>query len=355
MNEGTAKKHYGNLDGLRAYSAIGIVILHVFSNGNFEISGLAQIGPLSDLVFLFMTISAFSMCCGYYEKLNGGNYSLSEFYKKRYAKILPFFSFLVFIDLILSHSLQSLYEAFADITLVFGLLPNPKIEVIGVGWFLGVIFVFYMLFPFFACFMLKSKFSAWLSFAVCAVFNVLCQIYFFDVNHMPSGSSYRNNIIFCAVYFVAGGIIYLYREQLAVIKGALRIALLACLIALTVCYYVFFDTLDRGIPEYFMLLLIFSLLTAYAVGVKNSVILSNPITKLLSSVSMEIYLCHMLVFRVCEHLNIIHIFGKSVPSFILTCIIVFVGALCVSLAFQKAYALLLKFIKNKLNKKEQSV
>lgn len=30
----------------------------------------------------------------------------------------------------------------------FNLLPNPDIAVIGVGWFLGTVLTFYMLFPY---------------------------------------------------------------------------------------------------------------------------------------------------------------------------------------------------------------
>lgn len=45
-------------------------------------------------------------------------------------------------------------------TLCQGLLPNMRIEVIGVSWTLAVIFVFYMLFPFF-CFLIGNKKRAW--------------------------------------------------------------------------------------------------------------------------------------------------------------------------------------------------
>ncbi|WP_158223266.1 hypothetical protein [Fibrobacter sp. UWS1] len=44
-------------------------------------------------------------------------------------------------------SISELYQAFADLTLAFNLLPNPDISVIGVGWFLGLVFLFYMIFP----------------------------------------------------------------------------------------------------------------------------------------------------------------------------------------------------------------
>lgn len=67
------------------------------------------------------------------------------------------FSFLVLIDLIVSPSVDALYEAFADITLLFGFLPEcGNITVIGVGWFIGLIFVYYIAFSFF-CTLLTSK------------------------------------------------------------------------------------------------------------------------------------------------------------------------------------------------------
>ena len=157
-------KHYDGLDGLRAYSAIGILAMHVLSNGGYALEGniLAQwASVLGDLVLLFMMVSAFSMCCGYYERIRTGSITPERFYSKRFQKIWPFFAALNLLDLAVSPSVDSLYEAFANLTLCYGLLPNPDIKVIGVGWTLGVIFVFYLLFPFF-CFLLGSRKRAWL-------------------------------------------------------------------------------------------------------------------------------------------------------------------------------------------------
>ena len=158
------QKHFHSLDGLRAIAALSIVAMHVLSNSNYKMSGfIAQrvIPSFSDFVFLFMTISAFGMCCGYYERIMHNQLSLSHFYERRFRKILPFFGILVLLDLILEPSLSHLYEAFADLTLLFGFLPEAgNITVIGVGWFLGVIFVFYLIFPFF-CVLLENKRRAW--------------------------------------------------------------------------------------------------------------------------------------------------------------------------------------------------
>lgn len=152
------KKRYNAIDGLRTIACIGIVMMHIKANNKYEISGFIYndlISSFTNFVFLFMTVSAFGMCCGYYEKILAGKINLTDFYKKRYIKILPFFSFLILVDLIMGFSKESVYEAIADVSLTFGLFPND-ISVIGVGWFLGLIFVFYMIFPFFA-FLLKQR------------------------------------------------------------------------------------------------------------------------------------------------------------------------------------------------------
>lgn len=152
------KNHYGAIDGLRTIACIGIVMMHIEANNTYEISGFLyeQIIPsFTNFVFLFMVISAFGMCCGYFDRILNNQISLEDFYIKRYKKILPFFAILVLLDIGISRSKGALIEGFADITLLFGLFPND-IEVIGVGWFLGLIFAFYLIFPFF-CVLVKNK------------------------------------------------------------------------------------------------------------------------------------------------------------------------------------------------------
>ena len=146
------KKYYGSADGLRTIACIGIVMMHVAENSAYSIQGYLYdtvIPSFTDFVFLFMMLSAFGMCCGYYNKMLSGKISLSKFYGRRFDKIFPFFAVLVLLDVVMSPSIGSFCEGFADLTLMFGFLPDPRsITVIGVGWFLGLIFVFYICFRF---------------------------------------------------------------------------------------------------------------------------------------------------------------------------------------------------------------
>lgn len=202
------KEHYGAIDGLRTIACVGIVLMHIAANTSYSISGFiyrSVIPSFTNFVFLFMTVSAFGMCCGYYERIMCNKVSLSDFYGKKFKKTLPFFGLLVLLDIVISPSIDALYEAFANLTLLFGFLPNAgNISVIGVGWFLGLIFVFYICFPFF-CVLLQNKRRAWIAFAISLIYNLVCTIYF---------DAGRNNILYSGCYFLAGGLIYLYRHKI---------------------------------------------------------------------------------------------------------------------------------------------
>ncbi len=200
------RKRYDAIDGLRTIACIGILMMHVCANNKYDISGFIYdrlIPSFTNFVFLFMIISAFGMCCGYFDKISKNQISLETFYQKRYRKILPFFAFLVLIDIVMAPSKASLIEGFADVTLLFGLFPND-ISVIGVGWFVGLIFAFYLIFPFY-CVVIKTKKRAWGFFIISLILNYVCGCYF-DVG--------RTNIVYSLCYFVAGGLLYQYRLKL---------------------------------------------------------------------------------------------------------------------------------------------
>ncbi|MDO4326871.1 MAG: acyltransferase family protein [bacterium] len=221
------KKRYGAIDGLRMIAAFGIVMRHMQANNNYEIGGFVYdtiIPSLTDFVFLFMVVSAFGMCCGYRDKVLANQLNLTDFYSKRYKKILPFFGILVLLDVVMSHSVSSIYEGFADLTLLFGFLPNT-ITVIGVGWFIGLIFIFYLIFPFF-CVLLENKKRAWAAFGISLIYNFAC-VNYFDVG--------RTNILYSGCFFIAGGLIYLYREEISRVSQWAAWMLAICCAVLYYC------------------------------------------------------------------------------------------------------------------------
>lgn len=54
------KERYKGIDGLKAYAIIGIALMHVLSNGNYDLGGFVfgkLIPSFTNLVFLFMMVS----------------------------------------------------------------------------------------------------------------------------------------------------------------------------------------------------------------------------------------------------------------------------------------------------------
>lgn len=183
----------------------------------------------TNFTLLFMIISAFSMCCGYYERVKSGAITPAKFYAKRYHRTWPFFAMMVVISFAMDPSWSTFCQSFADLTMCFNLLPNPNIEVIGVGWFLGTVFTFYMLFPFFT-FLLDNKKRGWMVLVLSLLFCYIAIVYFGTPDFVVKPID-KVNIIYSAPFFVAGGMIYLYRQGLKNwVEKHWIIALASCLV-----------------------------------------------------------------------------------------------------------------------------
>lgn len=297
-------KRYNSLDGLRTLACLGIIMMHMLANNKqYKLSGFVfktVIPSFVDFVFLFMVLSAFGMCCGYYLRVLSNELDFTDFYKKRYMKILPFFSCLIALDLIVSFSKNSVYEAIADLSLTFGLFPND-IEVIGVGWFLGLVFAFYMIFPFY-CVLIGSKKRAWVFFTISLILNYICAEYF--------GVGSRN-IVYSLCFFIAGGLIFLYKDFLVQIKWGISLVLLIISI---VVYY----TVGGNV---YTCIFVSTMLVVFALG-KGGAVLDNKFTHFISGISLEMYLSHMVIFRAVEKLHLNTKFGNGVLQYIIICTLV---------------------------------
>ena len=160
-----------------------------------------------------------------------------------------------------------------------------------------------------------------MAFGMSLIYNYVC-ISYFDVD--------RTNILFCACYFIAGGLIYLYRDKI----GSLNRWISLCVIVISaVLYYV------AGGNTFTMLFASVALLswTVICAGgaARKSYLLENRITKFVSSISMEIYLSHMVIFRVIERLGLNRMIGNSWLQYAVTVVFVLVGASVFAVVIQK--------------------
>ena len=312
-------KKYRNIDALRSFGCLAIIAWHVKANTNFNGGGVLteRIIPSFDyLVYLFMIISGFGMCNGYYQKLKDGNYDLNKFYSRRYKKTVPFFSILIIVNCILEFNRENICEGLMEITMLFGFLPNNSLSVIGVAWTLGAIFAFYIIFPF-VVFLLNDKRKGIISLIVTLGITYMCQSYFMTEKFVTSNFTMRHSFLFCLPYFLSGGLIYLYRNELsATVNLHKRAVLLGCVI-LAVGYLLSPDEIggfDMIVPK---TLILYSAMVCAVLGEQNKW-LSNRFTKFISEISMEMYLAHMVVFRVVEKLHIEKVCDNAILRYVIT-------------------------------------
>ena len=331
------------MDGLRAYAAIGIVLMHVLSNIGVKPSENYLTGTLipwfTDFTLMFMMVSGFSLCCGYYDRMKSGAITPNAFYKKRYIRILPFFACLCLLDLVISPSVDQVYNLFANLTLCFNFIPDAHISMIGVGWFLGLVFVFYLLFPFFV-FMLDNKRRGWISFVIALAFAGLCTVHSFNEDIVVTKMN-RTNIIYTMPLFMTGGMIYLYRERLK-LNGWKRSVFLAVCVALTVMFFVLPEVRKGGFGALVSELLLFGSWLTYALGSKDMV-LNNKVVRFVSGISMEVYLCHMVMFRVVERVHLEKFVTDGNLLYVITCVLVIAGAIVFSWGMKRFALRKIKF------------
>lgn len=313
-------KKYRNIDALRSFGCLAIIAWHVKANTNFNGGGgvlTERIIPSFDyLVYLFMIISGFGMCNGYYKKLKDENYDLNKFYSRRYKKTVPFFSILIIMNCILEFNRESIFEGLMEITMLFGFLPNNSLSVIGVAWTLGAIFAFYIIFPF-VVFLLNDKRRGVISLIVALGITYMCQSYFMTEKFVTSNFTMRHSFLFCLPYFLSGGLIYLYRNELSATVNLHKSAVLLGCVILAVGYLLSPDEIggfDLIVPK---TLILYSAMVCAVLGEQNKW-LSNRLTRFISEISMEMYLAHMVVFRVVEKLHIENVCHNAILRYVIT-------------------------------------
>lgn len=323
----TSRDRYNSLDGLRAYAAVGIVAMHVLANMSTPPScgyiTSTLIPWFTDFTLLFMLVSGFSLSCGYFNRIANGEITPSLFYSKRYARILPFFAIMCILDVVVSPGLRQLYELFADLTLCFGLLPDVEISVIGVGWFIGVVFVYYMLFPFIV--FLQQTPQRALATLFLSIVMVMVVVFYSE----SADKFGRTNIVYCLPLFLSGGIVYLFRHAIKNYIQRHKLLSATLLVIVTACFlysmdYLIINEFTRLISE----LILFVCWLCVAIGADWK-LLSNRIASYLGEISLEIYLCHMLFFRVLEMAGINRYIENSITLYLVT----FAGVMLLSVIF----------------------
>ena len=68
----------------------------------------------------------------------------------------------------------------------------------------------------------------------------------------------------------------------------------------------------------------------HTLGCKRGGVLVNPVAKFLGGICFEIYLCHMVIYRVLEKLHLVHLFENGLLAYIFTAVAVICGSVVFS-------------------------
>ena len=131
----------------------------------------------------------------------------------------------------------------------------------------------------------------------------------------------RENILYSAIFFMAGGLIYLYRDELERLKNNRIVAVI--ILTITASAYYFLSQNDLVMAVFSVAIIIFAITTDGKLG-------ENKLIKKLSSISFEVYLSHMMIYRVLERVKITHIFGVNAFSYGMTAVLTLAGAIVFS-------------------------
>lgn len=93
----------------------------------------------------------------------------------------------------------------------------------------------------------------------------------------------------------------------------------------------------------FVCLFVFSTWIIYAISY-DSKLLINKFTNIISNNSLEIYLSHMLLYRIFEKTKLLYLFGYGVLSLIIITILSIIGSLILSVLFKKTEKIVLREI-----------
>lgn len=316
---------YNSLNGLRALGAFSIVAVHVLKmtyqppfTGAFQYISIGEWA-----VEMFFIVSAFAMCCGYYQKIKNNSISINDFYSKRYKRILPFWIIMLLLGLASKPSCDYLLQFVIEAPLTFNLCFYPNISLLSVGWFLGMVFTFYIIFPFFV-FLIWTKKRAWLTLGASLILSLTSSHYYDTIEAAGPLHIVGLSIIVFSPRFVIGGLLYLYKDKIIKFFESMTSNLQICTrIGLLCLILISFHlmTLHSFIVNAFNVLFVL-----YAISFVRYPILDNKITKIISDLSMEIYLSHMFIFRTLEKFNCIHLIDNYTLNYLVVFCLVFSGA-----------------------------
>ncbi|MCR4788462.1 MAG: acyltransferase [Lachnospiraceae bacterium] len=205
------KKRYDFMDVLRLLSMAGIVYYHMIVT--LYLKGIRQLDSVS-VLFQNSNMHVAKVCVGLFFMMSGAglmlsvkdseNFSLKEYYKKRFFKILvPFYIvyilYLVTFICLTGEKLSAIYDRKVyPVCIIFTLLGMDSYlgsfgvptYALGIGeWFLGALVMMYIIFPLLRWALLKNK---WITLGLATVYYAVILITYPNMSYALTNPGYVN-------------------------------------------------------------------------------------------------------------------------------------------------------------------
>ena len=139
--------------------------------------------------------------------------------------------------------------------------------------------------------------------------------------------------MFLSIYFVIGGVLYLYKDYIQEkVSGIPTFVILLATAVITMVWY-FIPANEFSLFFTVKTSILFAIWVIFAIS-QPMKLLENSVTKTLSQVSLEVYLSHMMIFRVVEKFGIADRLNNGNIAYIVV--------LCLTIVLTIVFALIAK-------------
>lgn len=165
--------------------------------------------------------------------------------------------------------------------------------------------------------------------------SLSCVFHFFKTN----GNIDDRRFIYQFMFFVAGGLLFLYRHRIESLNSVGRRLVLLVAVAVLPLLYVDVPAWASNVKQ----LVLWIPWMVFAIA-KDHKVFSNPLTKFLSGISMEIYLSHLFIFQVIRICGLAYVSSDGTVSYVVALALTLAGVMAFALLAHRCIAVASRFI-----------
>lgn len=337
-------KRFEGIVGLRGIGATMIIAYHMYVLNEYVGTNAfldRTVGIGGVFVTLFFMLSSFSLMCGYAEKIEQNNFEWGQFYKKRFLKLMPAFYTAMTLHLLLNvyaHVKEPIANVIGTASLLYALMPSNQESIVMAGWALGIEIIFYLIFPAFFEFT-KTRLHA--------ILTLLGSVLLFYSYNSFYGVGIENNhinIIIQLLPFAMGAVLYHCIPFLVNVKKKTRTHIAFFLKVILLIIFLVWEILFQN---KLMVYIAFSITILNQIQYKDF-LTTNRFVQALGKISYEMYLFHMIIYRILYYLKVSQLLASAINSKVFCYITFLFIELTLTIIFSYLYKSIFKVLHKKI-------